>query len=418
MNEIATRGAARPLRVAFSIDSMHVGGTEMNAVRTAEHLVARGVDLRVICLRNEGPLRERYAAAGVPVYEFPVHSLYSPRSIRQGVALARFLRDEQVDVLHAHDMYSNIFAVPWARMAGVRGVIGSRRWWYNHGGGALDRANRLGYAFAHAVLANSPAVGQFVIDRERIDRGKVTIVSNFVDEAAFAAPTPAARRALLADLGVPDSGPLIGIVANLNPVKDHDSLLRAFATPQLRETGAHLVLVGDGTCRAELEALSQRLELANRVVFAGRRPHNPNLHHLFDISVLCSVSEGLSNSLLEAMAAANPIVATDVGATADAVVHGETGILVPSRNPGALSSALLKLLADPARAMRMGAAGRDLARREFSAPAAVARLEELYSKLTSHREHAGSSGVQKTVNATARRHSPPELPRPESLSRS
>ncbi len=169
-------------------------------------------------------------------------------------------------------------------------------------------------------------------------------------------------------------------------IKDHATLLRAASLVSLEFPRLHLVLVGrDAGELAPLRALAAELGIADRVRFAGARPSQPSPHHLFDVSALTSVSEGLPNSLLEAMAAGKPVVATRVGAVADAVVDGETGLLVPAREAAAVARALRSLLADRELCERMGAAGRERARAGFSRSAAIDRLMTLYYELAERR---------------------------------
>lgn len=369
------------LRVAFCIDNLGIGGTELNAVRTAERLDRSRYDLRVVCLNSDGPLAARYAAAGIPVHYLPIPRLYGWEAFRQGMRLGSLLRKERVDVFHAHDKYSNIFGVPWARVAGVAGVIASRRWGHQQLRRGHRIANRVAYTLAHVALANSPRVGESLQRDEGVPTRKVAVVPNFLDEDAFVPPQGDVRAKLSEELGLVPGEPTIGIIANLRPVKDHSSLLRAVALLRPRWPGIRVVLVGDGECLDALRALARDLGIRDRVCFAGRRANQPNLHHLFDISVLCSLSEGLSNSVLEAMAAGRPVVATDVGATADAVVDGATGILVPPADPMRLSEALERLLSAPELAREMGTAGLQRAEEIYSARAALANIESLYDRL-------------------------------------
>jgi glycosyltransferase involved in cell wall biosynthesis len=245
-------------------------------------------------------------------------------------------------------------------------------------------------------------VGTLLEEMEGVARRRIAVVPNFLDEEAFRAPSPAERRALAGSLRLEGAGPTIGIVANLLPIKDHASLLRAAAELLPGHAGLRVVLVGDGGCRGELERLAGELGIAGAVVFAGRRPHLPNLHHLFDVSVLCSRSEGLPNSVLEAMAAGRPVVATNVGAVADAVVEGETGLLVPPGDPAALAAALDGLLSDPARARRLGEAGAARARGVYSPEAALGALERLYVELARRGRGEGTTDERRRAAQRAR----------------
>ena len=379
----ASGTGARRIRVAFCIDNMQIGGTELNAVRTAERLDRSRFEVSVICFRDHGPLLARYAAAGIPVHIIPITSLYGRDSLRQGIRLARLIRDRRIDVFHAHDTYSNVFGVPWARLGGAR-TIASRRWREGPPGLAWTLCSRAAYRIAHAALGNSSAMGALLAS-EGLSSRRIAIVPNFVDASAFDAPEAEERRALVAAFGVREDAPTIGVVANLHPVKDHASLLRATARLIAQWPGLQVIFVGDGECRSSLERLASELGIRDRIVFAGRRSNQPNLHHLFDISVLCSTSEGLPNSILEAMAAGKPVVATSVGAIPDAVVHGKTGLLIPPSAPDALAAALDELLGDPARARAMGLAGQRRARDVFSPEAALSSLGALYESLVASR---------------------------------
>jgi glycosyltransferase involved in cell wall biosynthesis len=380
---VAPHGARgdRRIRVAYCIDNMGVGGTEVNAVRTVERLDRSRFDVSVICLQEGGPLAKRYAAAGVRVLPFPIANLYGLRAARQGVRLARLFSATGIQIVHSHDMYNNVFATVWARAARTPVIVASRRWWRSLPARRYRIANTLAFRLAHCVVANSPSVASSLQTEDGVRPERIAVVPNFVDEVSFA-PLPSEQRAaMLYELGVPDHAVVVGIVANLSPVKDHATLLRAAALLAPRWPRLHLVLIGDGECRAALEALTYGLGLEGRVHLAGQRSNTPNPHQLFDVSVLCSVSEGFPNSIVEAMAAARPVVATDVGGVADAVSDGETGLLVQPSNPERLAAAVEELLLDPARRRTMGLAGSDRARARYHADTVVPSLEALYDRL-------------------------------------
>lgn len=368
------------IRVTFCVDNLNIGGTELNAVRTAERLDRSRFALQVVSLQRKGPLLARYQSAGIAVHSFPITSLYGRDAWVQGWRLRGFLRASRTEILHSHDIYSNLFGVFWARMAGAR-ALASRRWWEGLPSPLWRIASRVGHHLASMTLANSERIGEMLREHEGLPSSRISIVRNFVDESAFTPPAPGWHAELRDAWGFRGGEFVIGIVANLHPIKEHASLLRAMATIAPRHPATRLVLVGDGPERERLERLTRELGLAERVVFAGRLSNTPNLHHLFDLSVLCSRSEGLSNSILEAMAAGRPVVATDVGATADAVVEGVTGLLVPSGDPPALVAALERLITDREFAARLGEAGRIRADEHYSAQSALEALEGLYQRL-------------------------------------
>ena len=360
---------------------MDVGGTELNAVKTVERLDRARFEVEVACLRPDGPLRRRYEAAGIPVHEFPLTDFYGPRAIRHGLRFVRYLAARRVDIVHCHDFYSNIFGVFWARAARVPVIISSRRLWYDLPVLKLRAANRLAFQLSHCVLANSRSVGESLRDAQHVAPQRVAVIPNFIDEGAFAPLPQAVRDALLHELSIPAGSIVVGSVGRLIPVKDQASLVRATAQLKSRWPQLRVVLVGDGETRQALEALVRELGLEREVRFAGMRPNEPNIQHLFDISVLPSLSEGFPNVIVEAMAAGVPVVATDVGGSRDAVREGETGFLVPPGDPGRLAAAVERLLEDPSLRARMGNAACLIAREAFHASSVLPLLESLYERL-------------------------------------
>lgn len=358
---------------------MSVGGTEMNALRTAERLDPTRFKLSVVTLRGEGPLADRYAQIGVPVHRFPIYNLHSLATARQALRLASFLRREHVSIVHCHDQYSNFFSVASARLARVPAIISSKRWL--HSSLSYRIANGIGFRLSSRVLANSPAVARSLEADDRLSAKRVVVLPNFVDEAAFEPPTATQRTGWERELDLEPGARVVGIVASLSPIKDHETLLRAAAILASRWPELRVVVVGDGPMMDPLKAVATSLGIRDVVRFAGLRPQTPSFHHLFELSVLCSISEGFPNTLVEAMAAGRPVVATDVGGVADAVRHDDNGLLVPPRDPQALAAAIDRLLSDRDRAQLMGDRGLARARGEFTAAVIIGSLERLYDQL-------------------------------------
>lgn len=371
----------RRIKVVFVIDNMRLGGTELNAVRTAERLDRDRFELRVVCLSGDGPLTERYRAMGVPVLNLGLRSFYGPSMFRCGWQFVRLLRRERADIVHAHDVYSNIFVAAWAKLGGPRAVIASRRWWHSSPSRVLRMGSRFAFARATAVLANSAQVAGSVEDEARVPRAKVWTVTNFADDDMFGAASEEERERVRRRWKAPPDGLLIGCVARLDPLKDHATLLAAFAELRRRAGQVFLVLIGGGECRPALERQAAELGIEDAVHFAGEIRNGGNLHRGLDISVLASRSEGFPNTLVEAMAAGVPVVATAVGGSVDAVVDGESGILVPPGEPARLADALATLVESPALRRTMGAAGLRRASDAYRAREVVGTLEHMYERL-------------------------------------
>jgi glycosyltransferase involved in cell wall biosynthesis len=386
---------ARPIRVVFGINLFDIGGTELNAVRTAERLDRDQIDLSVVCLGRDGPLLERYRRAGIPLHHFPVRGgLFTTQSFAQGLRLARFLRTYRPDVLHAHDIYSNIFCTPWARLAGVPVVISSRRWWQEFPRPGLRIANRFAYLLADWVLANSPAVGRMVCDIDGVPASRVVVVPNFVDPGAFE-PVPAAQRAdLLRGAGIPADAFVVGCVARLTPVKNHAMLLKALQLGVAAQPDMHLLLVGSGPERERLEELVASLGLKEHVHFAGQQLLDWNVHGAAHVSVLCSRSEGFPNTIVEAMAAGVAVVATAVGGVPDAIRNEITGLLVPPDDWKALAAALIRLCRDAALRHELGERARATAKAEYAAGPVIDRLTQWYRSVAG-RVPSDAAGVSR-----------------------
>ena len=377
----AAPGSGRRIRVVQVLDNLNFGGTELNAVRTAERLDRNRFDVRFLCLQPNGPLRARLDAAGIPVGEISVTSLLSMSALRRGQEIRKLVREEHIDVVHAHDPYANAIAAPAVRMAGTGAVIASHRWWRNVHRPRVRFANRLAYRFAHRVLANSPAVGELVVREEGVSRKRLVVIPNFVEDDAFN-PLPERRRvALRQQFGLKPEDVSVGVVANLYPVKNHAMLLRAASRLQGRWPAVRFVLVGEGKERDSLAKLAHDMGIADKVLMPGRVAHEPGLPGVFDVTVLTSLEEGFPNWVVESMAAGRAVVATRVGGVADAVADGSTGLLVSSGDDASLAVAIDRLLGDVDLRQRMGKAAADRARSLYHVNTVMSSLESLYDEL-------------------------------------
>lgn len=191
----------------------------------------------------------------------------------------------------------------------------------------------------------------------------------------------ARRGELRAELGLPSDAPLVGIVARLVPIKDHDTFLRACRRVADRLPAARFLVVGDGERRGEIEALAGTLGLGDRTLFLGWRHDLDRLYADVDVVALTSRNEGLPVAVIEAMASARPVVATRVGGVPDLVRDGATGLLAPPGDTGAIANALLRLLEDSHLAARMGQAGREAAYPRYTSGRLVANVRDLYERL-------------------------------------
>jgi glycosyltransferase involved in cell wall biosynthesis len=228
--------------------------------------------------------------------------------------------------------------------------------------------------FVDATLTNTAAGRDALIADDGVRPDKVVVLENGVDTTRF-------RRFVLPDTSKRQVR--VGCVANLRPVKNIDGLMRVAKRAVERFPQLVFEVAGDGAQRAELEQLHAALGLGSRFVLRGDVADVPNFLRSLDVAVLPSHSEGMSNSLLEYMAAGRAVIATDVGAAAEVLEGGRCGLIVPPRDEDALVEALGKLLANPLRAAGLGAAARRRAEAEYSRSAMCRRFEEFYTGLAS-----------------------------------
>jgi glycosyltransferase involved in cell wall biosynthesis len=389
--------AARRLRLYQFTTDFNVGGTEGQMIALLKGLNRDRFAVHLGCLRGTGTLLADVQAMQIPVTEYRVRSLYRPDTTAQQLRCARQLRRLGIQVLHSYNFYGNLFAIPAARLARVPLIVAGVR---NTGANLSPlqrRAQVLACRLAHRVLVNADAVRCWLSELG-VPAERITVVPNGIDVTRFDGP----RNPLLrAELGVPADAPLVVMLSRLVPQKGIDDFLTAAARVSAEFPAARFLLVGqslisvngtvtvDHAYLGELREQVQRLGLGDRVIFTGLRRDVPAVLAETTVSVLPSLSEGLSNTLLESMASGVPVVATRVGGTAEAVADGETGLLVASRQPGELASAILALLRDPARARALGEAGRRRAGLRFSLPRMIRDTELLYERvLESHRAHA------------------------------
>lgn len=322
-----------------------------------------------------GPFLERFRAAGAEVLEVAANRL-SPGTLAR---VGRIIRERGAAVVHSHGKGAGLYGRLAARRAGAAAV---HTFHGLHYVGYLPGARAAYLALERALVRRSHTVihvSASQADTARplglapADRSRVIV--NGIDAARVEADLIPRERARAA-LRVPLTGPVLGTVARFDPVKALEVLLEALR----RLPGATLVLIGDGPEAASLRARARRLGLEGRVVFAGARPDAARWFAALDAYVSASRGEGLPLALVEAMAAGLPVIASRVPGHVDTVADGDTGVLVPVDDPTALAAAAASLLAAPARAQALGAAGRTRARRDFSVDRMAAEIAEVYRR--------------------------------------
>ena len=362
------------MKVVHLVIGGDVAGGQLVALRLAQAGKARGYDVCFVS-PSGGAFVELAERDGFRVRVVPLRGALDPGSL---VRLRRALRAERADVLHTHAHFSlNVLGRVAGRLAGAKVIAHMHVDNVFRAGGIARRAQRaLDNATTRLcarIIAVSEATAAALV-RQGYPAGRVLVVRNGIDLEPPAEPARPAE--------VPDGAPLLLEVARLAPVKGQRELIEAL--PRLARTDAVAVLAGrdleaGGAFAQELEALAAERGVRDRVVLAGYRADVRALLAAADVFVLPSWIEGLPLTVLEAMAAGKPVVATGVGGTPEAVVDGETGLLVPPGDVGALAETLDAVLADAALAQRLGEAGRRRVEERFTAAAMCERVLDTYA---------------------------------------
>jgi L-malate glycosyltransferase len=351
--------------VAIFLTSFHPGGTERQMIELIRGLDRSRFDVHVVCFNREGAWLAR-AESAAPVIEFFVKGGLARRAtLVRAVQFARWCRERRITVVQTCDFYANTLALPAAAFANVPVRIGSRRELAPDKTSAQLALQRQAYRCAHAIVANSSAARDQLL-HEGVPDASIRVIPNGVDiDSCAGAREPRPMRTILT-------------VANLRREKAHEILLDAVARVGSTHADLRVVIAGDGPRAAELRALAAKLGLDDRVEFLGHCDDVGTLLREADLFVLPSRSEASPNSVLEAMAAGVPIVASAVGGLLELVQPGRTGLLVPPNDAPSLARAIESLLADPGRARALGAAARAAAAKHYSFDRMVREFEDLY----------------------------------------
>ena len=368
-------------KVFYLLDSLNVGGTEVQAVELATRLNPELYDVTLGCLRAQGPLLERLQGSGVSICEFyPKGGVDSVHGILQMFRLAMFLRRGRFQIVHTHDLRANLLGIPAAAIARVPVIVSSqpdlghldlyksrRRVW-------LRRIQKL----STALLTNANSVREVVLVEDHFSPERVRVIHNGVDLDRFSQRSQ--DRSFLA--AAADQQKWIVLVGNMHSdVKGHAVLIVAAATIVREFPDVRFLFVGDGERRKSFAEQAARLGIEKHFLFLGRRDDVPRILSCCDIGVLPSRAEGLPNAVLEYLAAGLPTIASGVGGNVEIIQDEKTGLLVPPDDSAAWAAAIVRLLRDPGFTTELGRNGRAYVAAEFSFERMIEKTDQMYTEL-------------------------------------
>lgn len=368
------------VKVAYVITTLDVGGAEGQLALLVEGLDRGRFEILVVTLGDESALTARLRRAGIQVTALRLRTAAGRHGLRVPAAVSRLLKEIRhfrPAIVHGVLIHGCLLGGFAARVQRVPVFISSRR-----GLASLKPGSRVMLAmeswvnrFTRLVIANSEAVRADTIQNEQLPTGKVCVIHNGIDARGYASVPDEVLRA---DLNLRDGDPVIGVNANFIRYKGHVPFFHAFAQLVADHPRAVVLLIGDGPERAACEALAQKLRIAHAARFLGTRSDVPRLLSVVDFVVHPSLSEGFPNAVLEAMACGKPVIVTNVGGSAEAVVDGVTGFVVAPGDDKALVEPMRILARDAGRRQTMGAAARQRVLTEFALDKMIRRHERLY----------------------------------------
>lgn len=355
----------KPVTIAHVVTGLKIGGLERVVVNLIAGFRGSGHRLLVVCLEEGGPFAAEVERLGGEVMVLGKKPGMNWKSVRQ---LAKYFRQEKVSIVHTHNPSPHFHGTLAAVLAGVPVRVHTKHGRnYPH----IKKAvllNRFLSKVTDVIVPVSDNAGDVALQVEKVNPKKVRRIWNGIDTDEYKpGPSPA--------------GPVIGTVARLSPEKDQQTMLSAFRVVADQMPQARLMFVGDGVCMADLKAGAEKLGLASQVDFLGARSDVAALLPRMSLFTLSSITEGISMTILEAMACGLPVVASDVGGNREIVQPPLCGLIVPARDPRALGEAYLELLRDPSRCAQMGVAARQRVIDHFSLPAMTRGYGNLYREL-------------------------------------
>jgi len=359
------------------VEGVGFGGAEKKLLELTKRLDKKKFRIVVCCLGLNERIKKEFEMLGTEVVVLPRGKRLDPCMIFRVVQL---IKKERIDIVMTTLFYADIVGSFAGKVAGVKAVLFwetisapewllKRRFWLY----------RIAVRFCDWVIAVSQATARFVEERRKVPPTKIKIIPYGVDLDLFTVGSGVAVRK---ELGFADKDPVVGTVARIHPQKGHIYLIQAAERIISKFPNVRFVLVGDGELRSSIENEVMAKHLDNHFFFLGFRSDVARLLESFDIFVLPSLYEGMPNVILEAMGCGKPVVATSVDGSKEVVIDGETGLLVPPKNPERLAEAISYLLENRRVAEEFGRRGRERVATFFSLEKQIERFEKLYQHLS------------------------------------
>lgn len=376
---------SRKLTVTYMIDVLDtdLAGTENQLIKLINGLDKNRFRVRLLCLSDHPWFRANVATLACDAKTFNIRRFKRVGTYVDFVNLIHTLRQDRPDIVHTFFPVSNIVGVLAARIAGVKTIISSRRDYGEWMTPTYLAATRFANRFVTAVVANSRPVGDLTRQREAVNNGRLQVIPNGLDLTQFNGLAP--DLAIKKRLTISENTKVIGLVANFRPMKHHDTLVRAAKAILKVRDDVTFLLVGDGPLERQTKALSRSLGVRHHFVFAGSQKEVRPYLSIMDIGVNCSEAEGLSNAIMEYMAAGIPCIVSRAGGNPDLIDDNINGYTFELGDDEALASLVIKLLDDQQTRERFIRNSREMIRSEMSLDHMLSAHQSLYQRLADGR---------------------------------
>ncbi len=382
--ENKVREAAKKIAILYLIDSLENGGAEMHLYKVMKSLDRKRFQPVVCCLRNKNGVGEKIERLGIKVVELGLPKIYTRKALRKVAALRKLAREHRVRILHTYLNSANVFgplALGDLRARGLKIVLSRRDDGFELSP-EMERLQRtVANALADRILTVSHGIRRMTIRHWSIPPQKIRALHNGVELPELNQSGKSEMASIRQQADLPEDAFVVGAVGILRPVKGLELLLRAAAILLSESAGFYFLFLGDGPEREKLERLSADFGIAEHCRFMGDVHAVDDWYPLIDVMVSTSYTEGISNSILEAMAHGRPVIATAVGGTPEIIENVRDGILLDNRNPGTLAQHLLVLWKDADKRALLGKNARQKVAREFSLSYMIDELQQEYEDL-------------------------------------
>jgi L-malate glycosyltransferase len=372
---------AEPVPILLMSFSLGVGGSERQLAEVAKALDRNLFAPHVGSFHPDGVRADELRARGIPILHLPVTSFASLSAVRGAWQLLAYIHRHSIRLVHTFDVPLNIFGVPVARLAARVKVMSSQRAHRLLTPGAYHKLLRVTDHLVDGIVVNCEYMRRHLIDEEHVKEAMIHLCYNSLDTTIFHPAVEPRKHPALQDASI-----VIGVVCALRPEKGLPTLLDAFARVLPEVPGAKLVLVGSGPCLGDLQTQAATLGITDSCLFIPTNSEVASWLRSIDIFILPSLSEALSNSLMEAMATGCCVVASRVGGNPELVGNDERGVLFEAGDSNGLSVALLRLCKDSGLRSALSASAKRFILQNFSLSSSIGRMQEIYEGILTPRE--------------------------------